>query len=254
MSLHDSIYHEDFHSQGGSLYYSDLPIRSHIQKDKYKHWGRRVLFYLLLAYFIAATVSFSFLIKNLTFWFWLIHVLWFELDLTTNKNNFFVQVLHSLSFVGSYVIMITSIILLVILNPEFIANRAKIENHSIAFAWSQNILIHWIPPLLLTLDLVFHKEHIRKRHRIFFNKRRNNGNAKAWIKDFVKALWCIASPMVVVGIWFGSGFTIESVYGVTNYNLSYLVPSMVVVDIILGVFLIYYIRKRDADTYIRLNS
>eukprot|EP01132_Coremiostelium_polycephalum_P001526 gene1526-1921_t len=118
-SLADSSYLE-----GGSLYYSDLPIRSHVQKDKYKHWCRRILFYLLLAYFITATIN----------------------------------------FVGSYVIMVTSIILLVILNPDFIATRAKLEGHSVASGWILNILIHWIPPVLLTGDLFLHRDHIRKRH------------------------------------------------------------------------------------------
>ncbi|KYQ89657.1 hypothetical protein DLAC_09623 [Tieghemostelium lacteum] len=249
-SLTDSAYQEDFN--GGSLYYSELPIRSSIQKDKYKHWGRRILFYLMLAYFITAITMFPFLITNLTFWFWLIHILYFELDLTTNKNNFFIQILHSLSFVGSFVVMITSIILLVILNPEFIGQRAEKEHHSVAFAWLQNILIHWMPPMFVVVDLFLHKDHIRKRHRIILARDRGQSSTKSLVKDIIKVIWTVCGTMTIVGIWM-SQFTIKEVYGVTNYNLSYLIPSMVVLNIIVAIIFLYIIKKKE-DSYIRLNT
>ncbi|EGC37183.1 hypothetical protein DICPUDRAFT_77194 [Dictyostelium purpureum] len=246
--MDSSPYQEDFN--GGSLYYSDLPIKSQLQKDKYRHYGRKILFYLLLAYFITATVMFPFLITNLTFWFWLIHIIYFELDLTSSKNNIFVQIIHGLSFVGSFVVMVTSIILLVILNPDFISNRAKIEHHSVAFAWSQNVLIHWVPPVLLSIDLFLHKEHIRKRHRLILKR----SVRRAWVKDIFKVFWCVFAPFVVVGAWFGAGFTIDKVYGVHNYNLTALLCSMGAMDVVVGIVFVYFIRKRDADSYVRLNN
>ncbi|EGG21860.1 hypothetical protein DFA_01746 [Cavenderia fasciculata] len=244
-SLADSAYLE-----GGSLYYSDLPIRSELQREKYRHWGRRILFYIHLAYFVTATVMFPFLITNLTFWFWLIHTLWFELDVTTNKNNIFIQLLHAVSFVGSYIVMITATILLVILNPDFISQRAEMENHSVAFAWLLNVWIHYIPPILLTLDLFLHKEHIRKRHRITFN--RNSPSKKVILKDTLKVIWAIIAPMGVCAAWMLAGYTPENVYHVTNYSYTYLIPIMCATDVIFAVIFLFIVKKRK-DTYIRLN-
>ncbi|KAN0034224.1 hypothetical protein ACTFIV_000713 [Dictyostelium citrinum] len=248
MNSSNSAFHED--QNGLSLYYSDLPVRSQILKDKYRFYGRKIIFYLYLAYFITAIELFPILLTNLTFWAWLVHTLYWETDLANSKHNIFIKILHPLSFVLSFVVMITSIILLIILNPEFIANRARLEGHSIGFAWCLNILIHWVPPVMLAFDLFLHKEHIRKRHRIFLSRR---NNLKTWIKDGVKVFWCVVSPMILVAAWFGAGFTIQGVYGVTNYNLAYLIPSMCAVDIIVAVFFIWVVRKKP-DSYIRLNS
>ncbi|EFA75711.1 hypothetical protein PPL_10764 [Heterostelium album PN500] len=244
---------DDSYSEGGSLiYYSELPLRDQIQREKYKHWARRILFYLQLAYFITATVMFPFLITNLTFWFWLIHTLWFELDITSNKNNIWIQMLHALSFVGSWIVMITATILLVILNPDFIKSRAEKEHHSVVFAWLLNVLIHYIPPVLVTVDLFLHREHHRKRHRIILSKQRNT--TRVWVKDSIKVIWAYCAPMAVVGIWLGVGFTPENVYGVTNYSYSYLIPLMVVTDLVFATLFVYVVKKRQPDSYVKLNS
>ncbi|GAM26924.1 hypothetical protein SAMD00019534_100990 [Acytostelium subglobosum LB1] len=173
----------------------------------------------MLTYFLVAVIMFPFLITNLTFWFWIVHVLWFDLDLSTNKNNQFVQLLHALSFVGSYIVMVTATVLLVILNPDFIAERARLEHHSVAFAWALNILIHYVPPVILTADLLLSTEHIRKRHRIHLNYRGNNSRRSTrMIRDALKVVWAYGAPIGLVGIWLAAGFTIEGVYGVTNYK------------------------------------
>ncbi|GAM18830.1 hypothetical protein SAMD00019534_020050 [Acytostelium subglobosum LB1] len=242
---------DDSYNEGGSLYYySDIPLKREILHEKYRHWARRILFYLALGYFITATIMFPFLITNLTFWFWLIHVLWFELDLTTNKNNIFIQLLHAVSFVGSWIVMVTATILLVILNPDFIAQRAHEEHHSVAFAWLLNVWVHYIPPILLTLDMFVFKEHIRKRHHIILS-REHNTNRRMWVQDVLKVVWAYLAPIGIVGIWLGAGFTIQVVYGVTNFSYNYLVPIMVGTDIIFATLFLYLVRRRN-DNYIKL--
>jgi hypothetical protein len=52
-------------------------------------------------------------------------VLYLELDVTQHKNHILVKFLHALSLGGSYCVAVLVTLLIFVLNPDFIADRAK---------------------------------------------------------------------------------------------------------------------------------
>ena len=50
------------------------------------------------------TYSLLMLTKDITLWVWVVHILWFEIDLRGRRIGFFIAVLHGLSFIGSFVV------------------------------------------------------------------------------------------------------------------------------------------------------
>lgn len=67
-------------------YLSIIPDRSQAVREKWKYAFRRTCFYVFLGTVFGGTISFPFLITNLTVWFWIIYLLYFELDVTASKN------------------------------------------------------------------------------------------------------------------------------------------------------------------------
>eukprot|EP01104_Vermistella_antarctica_P018461 TRINITY_DN6846_c0_g1_i1.p2 TRINITY_DN6846_c0_g1~~TRINITY_DN6846_c0_g1_i1.p2 ORF type:complete len:326 (-),score=85.13 TRINITY_DN6846_c0_g1_i1:1520-2464(-) len=191
---------------------------------------RRFLFYFFVAYFSLATIdsALSFdkdycdfekcryetsvectngcpiLITNLTFWFWAIHTLYFELELTHPKHTHLVRFFHGMSFNGSFMVMMMVVVLL-IHNPSFIAERAKQEGLPLALMWGINIQIHFLPPILHIIDLLMALPQIRQRWKMSLKNSR--------VTTFLKTLWFMASPLLVCLGWTASGFTVQNVYG-----------------------------------------
>merc|ERR1712137_62303 len=102
-------------------YYSIIPDRSHAIRERWKYTFRRACFYIFFGTVFGGTISYPSIITNLTIWFWIIYLLWFELDVTLPKNAFLVQVFHSLAFTGSFLICVLATLLMFVFNPNFIA-------------------------------------------------------------------------------------------------------------------------------------
>jgi hypothetical protein len=146
----------DLDDDDDDTYYSIIPDRSHAIRERWKYAFRRTCFYVFLGTVFGGAVAYPFIITNLTVWFWIIYLLWFELDVTVPKNAvsyyayiplvyFFescvilVHVLHGLAFNGSFLICILATLLMFVFNPNFIAERAKKEDHSVVSFFSSPI-------------------------------------------------------------------------------------------------------------------
>lgn len=71
----------------GGTYYSILPDRRVAVKERWKHWWRRTVFYIMILLFTGGITVWGLLVADINIWFWLLHTLWFELDVTVSKNN-----------------------------------------------------------------------------------------------------------------------------------------------------------------------
>ena len=67
-------------------YYSIIPDRAQAMRERWKYIFRRTCFYVFLGTVFGGTIAFPFIITNLTVWFWITYLLWFELDVTVSKN------------------------------------------------------------------------------------------------------------------------------------------------------------------------
>lgn len=67
-------------------YYSIIPDRTHTIRERWKYAFRRTCFYVFLGTIFGGTIAYPPIITNLTVWFWIIYLLWFELDVTLPKN------------------------------------------------------------------------------------------------------------------------------------------------------------------------
>jgi hypothetical protein len=142
---------------------------------------RRVVFYIMLLYFCAATMKFPMLVRyrgvwlqvssltlcmqitNLTFWFWAIHTLWFEVEVTYRRHSVLCSFLHGLSFCGAFDVFVLDTILL-IYNPGLIAQRSQIEHLPIWVMWLLNAQLHWLPVILVCVDLYLSRSTLQRRH------------------------------------------------------------------------------------------
>jgi hypothetical protein len=75
-------------------YYSIIPDRSQAIRERWKYAFRRACFYVFLGTVFGGTIAFPFIITNLTVWFWIIYLLWFELDVTVSKNSVSTLLIH----------------------------------------------------------------------------------------------------------------------------------------------------------------
>jgi len=135
-------------------------------KENVGYIFRRVIFYLLLLNYCSMTVKYPFLTGNLTFWFLLIHALYFEIDLRNSQNNLLVILLHSISFCGAFLVAILATILVAILNPNFIEERSKQENVSLGFSIFGHIWLHYLPVLYVLIDFYLNKHLLFERHQL----------------------------------------------------------------------------------------
>jgi len=186
-------------------------------KENVGYIFRRVIFYLFLLNFCSMTVKYPFLTGNLTFWFLLIHALYFEIDLRIPQNNFLVILLHSLSFCGAFLVAILATVLVAILNPNFIEERSKQENVSIGTSIFGHIWLHYLPVVYVLIDFYLHKHLLFERHQlssIITNLRPSSFNIRAlsW-RDYLKTLFYIIGAPLVCFIWLLCGYTTEKVYG-----------------------------------------
>lgn len=141
-------------------------------------YGRKLIFYLYLLNLMWAFMSFPFLLTNLTFLGLIIHMLYFEIELTGGTfigtklsyhslGTFLLGILQPFSFSLSWTIGILDILLVSVMNPNLIEERAQKEHFSIIEGWLGNIWLHWLPPLFLTLDFYFHRDLLRFRLRLY---------------------------------------------------------------------------------------
>eukprot|EP01112_Ceratiomyxa_fruticulosa_P019383 TRINITY_DN6336_c0_g1_i1.p1 TRINITY_DN6336_c0_g1~~TRINITY_DN6336_c0_g1_i1.p1 ORF type:complete len:251 (-),score=22.71 TRINITY_DN6336_c0_g1_i1:18-770(-) len=228
------------------VYIPILQDHKQLLKERWKFWLRKGLFYVLLTVNMMACIKFPFLITNLTTWFALVHVLWFELDLAQGRNSILIQFFHGMSFVGSYTICVLATLLIFVFNPGFLEERSKKEHHSVAIAWLLFAWSHWLPPILLSLDLYLNLDLLQRRHRLTMFRLLKEGQEVSkitMVRQTIRILVIIFTPIALISVWYLAGFTPQKVYDTTNLNYGIGIPVGLVTNILAGAVLVYFLKE-----------
>eukprot|EP00026_Physarum_polycephalum_P014968 Phypoly_transcript_15542.p1 GENE.Phypoly_transcript_15542~~Phypoly_transcript_15542.p1 ORF type:complete len:157 (+),score=10.62 Phypoly_transcript_15542:417-887(+) len=145
-----------------------------------------------------------------------------------------------------------------VFNPDFLAQRAKLEGHSVVCciihphpslpapsvqlftAW-----MHWLPPIFMTFDFYLHREHCQRRHKIDLRAAfRKSPHAQPIYIQLLKVFWIYTGPFLVMGAWFAAGYTPEKVYKVEKAPYKIAIPVAVVVQLIVATFYIRFVKLR----------
>jgi len=240
---------EDIDNEGSSevgAFYSILPIRDTAVKERWKYRLRRWVFYIMFAALMTLVLRFTFMINDLGSWFWVIHLLWFDLDVTVTKNQNFVRFFHGVSFIGAF---ITAAIgsLIIAFEPSFIQDRSNMQHRSEVEMWTVHSITNYIPPVFHIIDLFYNYEALRKRHYIMLPGTIPKHSHHSTFRQFMRVMWMFVSPVIVVVVWFILHFYPEY-DAIANY-FSVTVPALVVLDLLSGVLLLVILVIRPKTKY-----
>ena len=67
-----------------------------------------------------------------------------------------------LAFILSWTVCGLDILLVLILNPHIVEQRATKEHMPVVVGWLGNAWLHWLPPILITLDFIICRDTLRR--------------------------------------------------------------------------------------------
>eukprot|EP00026_Physarum_polycephalum_P013457 Phypoly_transcript_13859.p1 GENE.Phypoly_transcript_13859~~Phypoly_transcript_13859.p1 ORF type:complete len:264 (+),score=25.28 Phypoly_transcript_13859:178-969(+) len=231
--------------------YSILPSRDTTVRERWKYRARRWTFYVMFAGIIIIALGFPFMVNDLGSWFWIIHLLWFDLDVTVTKNQDFLRFFHGPSFIGSF--MTAAIGTLVIArNPYFIHQRSLVRHREVYQLWIIHSLTNFLPPFLHAIDLFYNYEALRKRHDfsspcIPLPKVTAHSSL---IRQLLRMIWTFLAPLGIVIAWFFVHFYPDDEYiEIENFPIAIYMPALVVLDALAGILLLVVLISRPKPTY-----
>lgn len=228
------------------MYYSILPIRDTTVIERWKYRARRWTFYCMFALLIIIVLKFQFMVNDLGTWFWVIHLLWVDLDVTVTKNQNFVRFIHGGSFIGSFIIAAVGTLILV-REPNFIHSRAGLRHRQEYQLWIIHSITNFVPPFLHALDLYHNLPSLRKRHDISAPCRKlpKDSAHSSPLRQSIRALWMFVSPVAIVIGWFFLKEDPE--YDVIHdFPLAIYMPALIVIDILAGILLLFCLFTRTS--------
>jgi len=229
----------------GALY-SLLPNRDATVRERWKYRIRRWIFYNMFVAFLVVMVQSPFMINDLGSWFWVIHMLYFDLDVTVTKNQQFVRFFHGCSFIGSFITGAMGSLVLAF-EPSFINSRSAMNHRSIAAMWVIHSFTNYLPPFLHFFDLTYNYEALRKRHYILLPGSIPKHTRYSPTRKALYVAWMLLSPVAVAAVWFVLHLPPE--YDVIHDYLSVVVPSLVVLDFLAGILLLVVLVVRPRSQY-----
>lgn len=247
---HEHLSGDEEEEEEVGAHYSILPIRSETVFERWKYRTRRFVFYSMFLAFLVLVMRIDFMVNDLGSWFWVIHLFYFDLDVTVTKNQRFVRFFHGCSFIGSF---ITAAIgsLVVAVSPDFIPDRSEEHHISMAFIWVIHSITNYLPPLFHGFDMYYNYEALRKRHYLQFVKPGTKSKPYRYspLRQFGRMLWTMLSPVLVVAVWFLVPLHPE--YDVIKEYFSVMIPALVVLDILSGVlfFVVLVVKPKVNSAY-----
>jgi len=222
--------------------HSLLPDKITTTKERYKYWLRRSVFYALIVGMVVSVVRYPYVIQDVSTWFWLIHALWFDLDVTVSKNNRPVRFFHGASFVGSF-LMAGLGTYFIAYNTETFEHRSKKEHETFATLMVIHCIACFLPPLLHVIDLSLNRENLKKCHVMILKTRvPRHSSHPTFFNQIIRVLWMFSSPLLILLAWVGLNF--QSDYKLVDANYLFVVPSLFFIDLSTTGLLVFAIRKK----------
>lgn len=227
-------------------FYSILPIRDTTVRERWKHRCRRTIFYAMFVGAVVIALQFEFMVNDLGSWFWIIHLLWADLDVTVTKNQNFVRFFHGPSFVGSF--MTAAIGTLVLARePLFIHNRSLARHRAGYQLWIIHSITNFLPPFLHILDLWHNYEALRKRHDFStpWTPIPKDSARSPRLRQTIRMLWSFIAPLGIVIAWYYLHFHPDDEYIVIeNFPIAIYMPALVVIDALAWTLLLAVLTTR----------
>ena len=174
---------------------------------------RRAFFWLYSATLVVAIAKRSTLLTNLTFWFLIVHILYFELSIPlpglsgsrgTSTYRTAIRALHGASFIGSWVVALLAFLLVAVYDTGFLARRSRQLGVSITTAYADTVWVHWVPPIVTTADLILHADVLAAVH----------GHDRPWdMANAAGTAWFVLSGPLLALVWILTGHSMVKTYG-----------------------------------------
>jgi len=194
----------------------------------------------MLAATIVIALAFDFMANDLGSWFWVIHLLWFDLDVTVTKNQNFIRFFHGPSFIGSFITAAIGTLVLA-REPYFLHQRSLVRHREVYQLWIIHSITNFLPPFLHAIDLFYNYEALRKRHDFSSPcTTLPKGTAHSpRIRQLLRMLWTFLAPMGIVIAWFYLHFHPDDEYIVIeNFPIAIYMPALIILDCLAGILLL----------------
>jgi len=221
-----------------------LPDPADVLKEIWKYAWRRAVFYVALLGLVAYISQFPRQLEGIFTWIWIANVLWFELDVTSTRNNVLIQLLHGFSFIGSFLGAILLCLVLLYL-PNYVLTRPdSAGSSSPIMAWLLTAWINFSPPLWATIDLYLHRSDLIQRHKLTLPPARDRPLKIARV--VVQTTWLFLCFPLLTGIWLvlNSGkYQHEQIRDTILENQSVFLPSLIISNFVIALVMLLVLRK-----------
>ncbi|KNC49727.1 uncharacterized protein AMSG_11931 [Thecamonas trahens ATCC 50062] len=206
---------------------------------------RRISFYLYLVNAVGVAVHAPRIFTtNLTFWLMVTHVLYLELPLLHPDHRAagypmyraLVVGMHGASFAGAWMVAVLATLLVFVYDPHFLARKAADMGVSLTAAYLATAWVHWVPPVVLSLDLwlSIHPLAAAHGHIAMYSLPRTGRKFPRrlpWSPRRVAAVaWFAAAPLAIGSVWMLTGHSLVATYGApANYWTSSIIAGVVTV-------------------------
>jgi len=212
-------------------------------KETWKYAWRRIVYYVfffgLLVYLRHASSE----IENFSTWIWIVNILWFDIDVKSEKNMFLVRLIHGMSFTGSFMSAIMAMLML-ILDKDYISERTDMDGGPYV-AWLILVWMNFLPPVWVVIDLYLHREDILKCHNIRIPP--NTARLGKICRLVLQVFWILVSSPVLGAIWILSNCPPDSfkllILDNSSESGTVFFSVVLVSNTILAILLISFIRK-----------
>eukprot|EP00002_Diphylleia_rotans_P038426 TRINITY_DN8742_c0_g1_i5.p1 TRINITY_DN8742_c0_g1~~TRINITY_DN8742_c0_g1_i5.p1 ORF type:complete len:855 (-),score=82.78 TRINITY_DN8742_c0_g1_i5:517-3081(-) len=201
---------------------------------------RRIVYFSLLLFLLVTIWKFPVIVQDLAVWFWMAYIFYFDLALSQRLYRPLVILFHCAAFNGSFVIFSLSIIMVVFYNQDMVSSLSDTTETPLSFSWVIVIFIHWLPPLILYLDLKAHTEKLQEAYNLL-------AHSSITYLDEAKILWCLISSPLLIGCWLLVGQRFDDVYGADPSPIIFTFAA-VAVSLVCTVALVFTVKHPQTET------
>ena len=88
-----------------------------------------------------------------------------------------------------------------VLEPGFVRQRAHDLGYSVAFGWLLQLWLHWLPPLIVSLDVKWHRGELSRRHNVVLNRGQGAFSGERLLNLGKVLVFFFLPALAVFGVW-----------------------------------------------------